>query len=98
MLLGMERILRSLSAIALLLIALPMVAARHEVSAQSAGSGDPAYAKVAHDLLEDHYKRHPSQATDLGIHQYDDQIEDLSQAAIAAQSAALKEFRTKLSA
>ena len=34
--------------------------------------------------------------TDLGIHKYDDQVEDLSEAALKAESAALKDFRSRL--
>ena len=64
----------------------------------AAGSGDAAFAQLAHDILEDHYQRHPSEATDLGIHRYDDQLDDFSRAAIEAESAALKEFRSKLDA
>ncbi len=47
---------------------------------------------------QDHFRRNPSAATDLGIHTYDDQIEDLSQAAIAAESQALKGFRRQVAA
>src|SRR5437870_1468568 len=62
----------------------------------AAGSGDAAFASLARDLLDDHYKRHPSQATDLGIHRFDDQLEDRSKAAITSESDALKAFRSKL--
>jgi uncharacterized protein (DUF885 family) len=61
-----------------------------------AGSGDAGFAALAGDILEDHYQRHPSHATDLGIHKYDDQLEDFSQAAITNESDALKGFRAKL--
>src|SRR5207245_3355357 len=63
-----------------------------------AGSGDATFASLAREILDDHYVRHPSRATDLGIHRYDDQLEDLSQAAIKGESDALKAFRTKLAA
>jgi uncharacterized protein (DUF885 family) len=62
------------------------------------GSGDAAFRALVKDILEDHYKRHPSQATDLGIHHYDDQIEDLSQAGIRGELDAAKVFRSKLAA
>src|ERR1700681_3711541 len=64
----------------------------------TAGSGDAAFGGLAHEILEDHHKRHPSQATDLGIHQYDDQLEDRSPAAIKAESDGLKDFHSKLTA
>jgi uncharacterized protein (DUF885 family) len=66
--------------------------------APTAGSGDAAFSQLARDILDDHYKRHPTEATDLGIHLYDDQLDDLSRTAIEAESAALKEFRSKVAA
>jgi uncharacterized protein (DUF885 family) len=66
--------------------------------APRAGSGDAAFDQLAKDILDDHVRRHPSGATDLGVHRYDDQLDDLSQPAIAAESDALKAFRSKLMA
>jgi uncharacterized protein (DUF885 family) len=63
-----------------------------------AGSGDAAFASLARDVLEDHYKRHPSHATDLGIHLHDDQLEDFSRSAVKIESDALKGFRSRLAA
>ena len=53
---------------------------------------------LAKEILDDHYKRHPSHATDLGIHKFDDQLEDRSQAAIKSESDALRTFQSKLMA
>ena len=64
----------------------------------SAGSGDAAFSALAAQILDDHYKRHPSVATDLGLHEYDAQLEDSSEAAVHAESEALQRFRDKLSA
>lgn len=64
----------------------------------AAGSGDAAFGQLSTAILEDHYKRNPSEATDLGIHKYDDQLEDLSEGALKAESAALKDFRSRLAA
>ena len=61
-------------------------------------AGDGAFTQIAHDLIDDHLKRNPSLATDLGIHSYDDRIEDASQTAIRAESEASKAFRAKLAA
>ena len=63
-----------------------------------AGSGDAAFTELTRQILEDHYKRHPSAATDLGLHQYDAELEDVSEAAIHAESQALQQFRAKLGA
>ena len=62
------------------------------------GTGDSAFTTLAAALLEDHFRRNPSAATDLGIHRYDDQLEDVSQASVAAESQSMKDFRTKLAA
>ena len=63
-----------------------------------AGSGDAAFTELARQILDDHHKRHPSAATDLGLHQYDAELEDASEAAIHAESQALQQFRPKLAA
>src|SRR5438067_3077788 len=63
-----------------------------------AGPGDAAFTELARQILDDHHKRHPSAATDLGLHQYDAELEDASEAAIHAESQALQQFRTKLAA
>ena len=63
-----------------------------------AGSGDAAFTELARQILDDHHRRHPSVATDLGLHQYDAELEDASEAAIHAESQALQQFRPKLAA
>jgi uncharacterized protein (DUF885 family) len=64
----------------------------------AAGSGDAAFVELARQILDDHSKRHPTAATDLGLHQYDAQLEDVSAAAVQAESEALQAFRARLSA
>jgi uncharacterized protein (DUF885 family) len=64
--------------------------------APTAGSGDTAFNQLAAAILEAHYQRNPSDATDLGIHKYDQQLEDLSEVGIKAESAELKSFRARL--
>jgi uncharacterized protein (DUF885 family) len=66
----------------------------HEVAARPA---DLAFDKITREILEDRYRRHPSQATDLGIHRYDERMEDRSPTAIKAESEALRRFRSQLS-
>jgi uncharacterized protein (DUF885 family) len=78
--------------------AFPAACAPKQPPPPVAGSGDAAFASLAKDILDDHYKRHPSHATDLGIHRYDDQLEDLSQTAIKSESDTLKAFRSSLTA
>jgi len=61
-------------------------------------SGDAAFVALAHELIADYTRRHPSQATYLGIHTYDDRLEDYSRAAVADEVSALRGFRTRVSA
>jgi uncharacterized protein (DUF885 family) len=67
-------------------------------AAPAAGSSDGAFAALAKEILEDTYRRQPTQATYLGIHRYDDTLEDYSHAAIVAQVQAMRAFRTRLGA
>jgi uncharacterized protein (DUF885 family) len=90
--------LRPLHCAILVAAALAAACAPTQPQPPVAGSGDTAFASLAKDILDDHYKRHPSHATDLGIHQYDDQLEDLSQTAIKSESDTLKAFRSSLAA
>jgi hypothetical protein len=53
---------------------------------------------VAHELLEDQYRRHPTQATYLGVHKYDDRLEDYSKQAVSDEAATLKKFRGRVAA
>lgn len=59
---------------------------------------DQAFADLAGQVLQDHYRRHPTTAADLGIHTYDDQLEDNSRESVAAESAALRAFRGRVAA
>ncbi|HZP47152.1 MAG TPA: DUF885 domain-containing protein [Vicinamibacterales bacterium] len=59
---------------------------------------DSALRSLAREILEDRYQRHPSQATDLGLHQYDSQLEDASEGAVHAEVQALQQFKTRLAA
>jgi uncharacterized protein (DUF885 family) len=63
-----------------------------------AGSGDAAFKQLATEILEDTYKRHPTTSTDLGIHKYDDQLEDYSAGSYKAEADAARAFKTRLSA
>jgi len=63
-----------------------------------AGSGDAAFAAIAASILEDNFRRHPSGATDLGIHRYDAVMDEASAQAFAEESAALGGFLTSVEA
>ena len=61
-------------------------------------SKDAAFTAVAAEYLEDVYRRQPTQATDLGIHKYDDQLENYSHEAVADAVASARRFRERVSA
>jgi len=67
-------------------------------SSKQTGSGDAAFRAIAKDAIDDHMRRNPSAATDLGIHTYNAQLDDVSHAAIVAESKALTDFRSKVDA
>ena len=66
--------------------------------ASAAASHDAAFTSVAHEYLDDLYRRQPTQATYLGIHKYDDQLENYSRAAVTEAVAAARAFRDRVSA
>ena len=59
-------------------------------------AGDAAFTAFVHDFLADMYTRQPTTATFLGVHDYDDRLEDYSRAAVDDTVAALKRFRERL--
>src|SRR4051812_25235984 len=61
-------------------------------------SQDTAFTTVVHEYLEDLYRRQPTQATYLGIHKYDDQLENYSRAAVTDAVAAARAYRDRVSA
>src|SRR3954452_8683712 len=62
----------------------------------AAGSGDAAFSTLAAEILGDYFKRHPTSATDLGIHKYDAEMDDASARSVADESAALSGFLSRL--
>ena len=58
-------------------------------------AGDTAFEAVVKDVLEDTFRQYPTQATSLGIHTYDDRIEDYSKEGIAARLNAARTLRAR---
>jgi uncharacterized protein (DUF885 family) len=77
-------------------LACARTSAQPPATGSGARSADAAFAELARQILEDHYARNPSAATDLGLHQYDAQLEDMSEAALRGESQALRNFRDRL--
>lgn len=67
-------------------------------NAPAAGSGDTAFAALVTEITDDYYKTNPSAATYLGVHTYDDELEDLSAAGQAAVADRARGFRARLDA
>lgn len=63
-----------------------------------AGSGDAAFAELEKTIIRDNNVRNPSTATDLGFHEFDDQLEDVTEAGMHAELAAVNKFRGELEA
>ncbi len=61
-------------------------------------SQDADFKSAVHDVLEDLYRRSPTQATYLGIHKYDDRLEDYSHQAVRDEVAAWRQFRDRVNA
>src|SRR5882724_4578923 len=60
--------------------------------------GDAAFQTIAGNIIADHMERNPSQATDLGVHTYDAELEDFSRASFESQVKTLQGFRRELDA
>ncbi len=65
-------------------------------AAATVSSADSSFTALAKSIIDDRMRRYPSAATDLGVHQYDDRIEDASAAAVQAESKAFQDFRARL--
>ena len=90
---------RTLRQVAVALCALLATAACQTAPASTppvAGSGDAAFSTLATFILKDHYKRHPSAATDLGIHTYDLLMDDASKQTIDDETAEMTSFKQEL--
>lgn len=59
---------------------------------------ETAWRQVSADVLQDYFRRNPTSATDLGVHDYDDRIEDASAAAVADELASTRGFLARIAA
>src|SRR3954470_20659902 len=65
-------------------------------AADASGSEDAKLAAYFRGWLDDHFRRHPFDATRAGDHRYDDRLDDLSPEARAADRAALQKALAEL--
>jgi uncharacterized protein (DUF885 family) len=61
-------------------------------------SQDAQFVALGHEVIEDFFRRQPTAATYLGVHKYDDRLEDYSRQAVTDEVAALRQFRGRVSA
>ena len=64
----------------------------------SVPSGNEAFDEVSRSYLEDVYQRQPTWATYLGIHKYDDRLDDYSRKAVDDGAASARHFRERVAA
>jgi uncharacterized protein (DUF885 family) len=93
-----DRVARTVLVLALSAALLPACSSPPADPKAAAGSGDAAFDAVARDYLEDFYRRQPTQATYLGIHKYNDRLEDYSRQAVTDASASARQFRDRVAA
>ena len=89
---------RSMSRLVFWLV--PLLAGCGRADSPGAGlpNGDARFQQVADRLVADVLKRNPTTATELGVHDYDSALEDVSRQAVDAEVRALIQFRQELSA
>ncbi len=81
-----------------LLAALLATACAPKAPPPAAGSGDAAFALLEQAIIHNVTVSNPSYATDLGLHEFDDQVADVSEAGIQSQLATAARFREQLRA
>jgi hypothetical protein len=64
----------------------------------AAPSGDAAFNEVARLYLEDYYKRSPTAATYLGIHRYNELLDDYSRQGVTDAVVSARQFRARVAA
>jgi uncharacterized protein (DUF885 family) len=61
-------------------------------------AGDAAFDRLAHEVVVDYLRRNPTEATSLGVHDYDSRLEDYSVTARSETARAYHAFRERLDA
>jgi len=62
----------------------------------STGEADAAFARLADEYIAGYLAWRPQTGTSLGLHEYDGEVTDYSQASLAAELARLKSFDQRL--
>lgn len=67
-------------------------------AAAGASAADSSFAALSKEIVDDFLKRHPTSATDFGLHTYDGELEDLTQPGIQSMVQGIKGFQSRLAA
>jgi uncharacterized protein (DUF885 family) len=81
-----------------LLLALGLLAASAPPRLTAAPAPSAEFAHFVDDYFEAQFRARPSAGTEAGLHQYDQQLEDLSRARVLARIAELKQLEARLDA
>src|SRR5439155_14326845 len=65
-------------------------------SGKAAGSGDPAFYRLADEFIAGYLAWRPQSGTALGLHAYDGRVTDFSRGSIEAEHARLQSFDRRL--
>ncbi len=79
-------------------MALWLAASYHAAAGQELKSADQAYQHLAEEIVASHLAWNPAAAVELGFHEFDGKVIDLSRASIDRRHAQLRDFRARLSA
>ena len=88
--------LRRIAVLATILCAVSCGASNPSPPPASAGSGNQVFDEISRSYLEDLYQRQPTWATYLGIHKYNNRIEDYSRKAVDDAAASARSFRERI--
>ncbi len=88
--------LRRIAVLATILCAVSCGASNPSPPPASAGSGNQVFDEISRSYLEDLYQRQPTWATYLGIHKYNNRIEDYSRKAVDGAAASARSFRERI--
>jgi uncharacterized protein (DUF885 family) len=70
----------------------------HGASGQEAKPVEQAYHKLADEIVASHFEFNPAAAVELGFHDFDGKVINLSRASLDRRHAQLKDFRSRLTA
>ena len=77
-------------------MALWLAASYHGAAGQESKSTDQSYQHLAEEIVASHLAWNPAAAVELGFHEFDGKVIDLSRASIDRRHAQLRDFRATI--